>query len=176
MEPDHDHFTHLFRSRFGPIVRFIRAKVGDPALAEDLALEVFTIAWDKYRTGTTITGGWLLTTARNLVGNEYQRRDREQQLLLRVATEELTNESSRDTHSEHEELRLSLSQLRPEDALAIHLTYWGGFTATEVARSLECTTAAVWMRLTRARATLRRFLIAEEHAGRVERVGLPRSS
>lgn len=60
MEGDREHFTQLFHARFRSIARFIRTKVDDPALAEDLAPEVFTIAWDKHRTGTTITGGWLL--------------------------------------------------------------------------------------------------------------------
>lgn len=171
MEGNHEDFALLFQTRFRSIARFIRTKVDNPTLAEDIALEAFAIAWEKYQKGTPITVSWLLTTARNLIGNEYQRRDRERALLHRVAMEALTNEWGRDDDVEHAELRFAISRLRLEDALAIRLTYWDGFTATEVAQFLDCTTAAVWMRLTRARATLRRLLDAHEHAGRAERFG-----
>lgn len=157
MELSDEDFAILFRTRFGSISRFIRTKVDDAALAEDLAIEAFTLAWEKHRAGTTITVRWLLTTARNLVGNEYQRRDRMQQLLGRVAMEELTN-VTHGADEENEELRLAMSRLRSLDALALRLTYWDGFSAAEVAQFLDCTTAAVWMRLTRARAALRGLL------------------
>lgn len=152
-----EEFAILFRTRFRSVARYVRTKVDDAALAEDLAIEAFTLAWEKHRAGTVITVGWLLTTARNLVGNEYQRRDRTQHLLERVATEELTNASYR-TDEDSEELRLAMSRLRPLDALVLRLTYWDGFSAAEVAQFLDCTTAAVWMRLTRARAALRGLL------------------
>lgn len=150
-------FEILFRTRFGMISRFVRTKVDDAALAEDLAIEAFTLAWEKHRTGTTITVRWLLTTARNLVGNEYQRRDRMRKLLERVAMEELTN-AFHGNDEEGDELRLAMSRLRPLDSLALRLTYWDELSAAEVAQFLDCTTAAVWMRLTRARATIRGLL------------------
>lgn len=71
--------------------------------------------------------------------------------------EELTN-TIHTTDAESEDLRLAMSRLRSLDALALRLTYWDGFSAAEVAEFLDCTTAAVWMRLTRARATLRGLL------------------
>lgn len=157
MELDDDDFAFLFRTRFRSVARFVRTRLDDAALAEDLAIEVFTLAWEKHQTGTTITVRWLLATARNLVGNEYQRRERTQQLLERVAMEELTN-TIHTTDAESEDLRLAMSRLRSLDALALRLTYWDGFSAAEVAEFLDCTTAAVWMRLTRARATLRGLL------------------
>lgn len=157
MELSDEDFAILFRTRFRSVARFIRTKVDDAALAEDLAIEAFTLGWEKHRAGTAITVRWLLATARNLVGNEYQRRDRMQHLLERVAMEELTN-TSYGTDEESEELRLAMSRLRPLDALVLRLTYWDGFSAAEVAQFLDCTTSAVWMRLTRARASLRGLL------------------
>ncbi len=115
-----------------------------------------------------ITVRWLLATARNLVGNEYQRRARMQQLLEQVAVEELTRVSYR-TDEKAEDLRLAMSGLPPLDVLALRLTYWDGFSAAEVARVLDCSTAAVWMRLTRARATLRGLLEPRNESARQPR-------
>ncbi len=40
----------------------------------------------------------------------------------------------------------------------LQLTYWDGLTARESAQFMGCSTAAVWVRLTRARAALRELL------------------
>ncbi len=51
-----------------------------------------------------------------------------------------------------------MTRLRPADALVLQLTYWHGLSAGEAAQFLECSTGALWVRLTRARAALRREL------------------
>ena len=55
-------------------------------------------------------------------------------------------------------LRAAMTRLRSADALVLQLTYWHDLSAREVAQFMDCSTAAVWVRLTRARAALRALL------------------
>ncbi|MDQ1206093.1 RNA polymerase sigma factor (sigma-70 family) [Microbacterium sp. SORGH_AS 862] len=101
---------------------------------------------------------WLLRTARNLVGNEYQRRERESERLRRLMLEELTTAQSYSDHQNHIELWEAMARIRPVEALVLQLTYWYGLSATEGAQFLGCSTASFWQQMTRARAALRREL------------------
>ena len=165
MEPDIEDFTALYTRSYRTIFRYALQRVNDHALAEDLTAETFARALEKQQAGVTITVGWLIRTAHNLIGNEYQRRDRAQARLQRLAIEELTAAAARDDEDDVE-VRAAMARLRPADALVLQLTYWEGLSASEAATYLGCSTGAVWVRLTRARATMR-FLLTERASARV---------
>lgn len=166
MEPDAEDFTALYTRNYRTIFRYILQRVNDHASAEDLTAETFARALEKQQAGVTITVGWLILTARNLIGNEYQRRDRAQARLQRLVIEELTTAAARDDDEDDLEVRAAMARLRPADALVLQLTYWDGLSASEAATYLGCSTGAVWVRLTRARATMR-FLLTEGASARV---------
>lgn len=68
-------FTALYDAQFERLYHYLRYRLGDPALAEDLAAEVFSRAWlkwDTLRPGAAATG-WLFTAARHLVADHYRR-------------------------------------------------------------------------------------------------------
>lgn len=157
MQADAKAFEQLFSDSYAVVVRFVFLRVNDHVIAEELAAETFTIAWAK-RGQATITRSWLFAVAHNLVGNEYQRRDRERGRVRGAAMDELVRVEDRRADHEHVELRVAMAQLSSPDALVLQLTYWQGLSAREVAQFMDCTTAAVWVRLTRARAALRALL------------------
>lgn len=140
------------------LARYIYLRVSDWALAEDLADEVFLLAWEKCPHPGAIAPTWLFVTARHLIGNEYQRRQRERVRLQRAALEDLANVEAWGVQIEHLGLRIAMARLRPQDSLVLELTYWHGLSAKEASQFLECAVAALWVRLTRARAALRTLL------------------
>lgn len=156
--------SHLFRERYRTILRYIRQRVDDRELAEDLASEVFTLAWSKHQEGVAISMSWLVTASRNLIGNHYQRRASERAQLKYLIAEELAEEGGGAGDIEKVELRFVMTQLQPRDALALQLTYWDGLTASEAAIVMECSVAAYWTRLTRARRALRKLLSVDAPA------------
>lgn len=169
-----EEFERLFRQRYRALYRFVRQRVDDPELTEDLVAEAFARAWAKHQEGSAITMGWLVATAKNLIGNHYQRRRTERDRWSYLLAEELAEEARRgaasgagsDSDDDAAEVREAMTRLRPTDALALQLTYWDGLAAREAAAVMECTTPAFWARLTRARRALRLIL-----ADAGERVG-----
>lgn len=67
--------TRIFETYFQPVYGFIRLRVDDPALAEDLASEVFVrlVSATRGRGGPRSSlRGWLFQVARNLVNDHYR--------------------------------------------------------------------------------------------------------
>lgn len=157
MEVPVDDFERFFRERYRTLVRFIYQRVSDRELAEDLAAEAFTRALSKHDAGVTITMRWLIATARNLIGNEYQRRESDRERVRRVFVEDVVAAGDEGAFVAVE-VRHAMTKLRPLDALALQLTYWDGLPAADAAAVMECTRGAFWARLTRARAALKRAL------------------
>jgi RNA polymerase sigma-70 factor, ECF subfamily len=67
-------FAVLYERQFGRVYAFLRYRLGDELLAEDLTAEVFARAWAKltdlqYPDKAT---AWLFTTARNLLTDHYR--------------------------------------------------------------------------------------------------------
>ena len=67
MEPDPEDFTTLYKRSYRTILRYIYQRVNDHALAEDLTAETYARALEKQKNGVTITVGWLIRAARNLL-------------------------------------------------------------------------------------------------------------
>ncbi len=157
-----ERFTALYKSTYRMIERYIRMRTDDSELARDLTAETFAIAWAKYSSGVYTPISWLLKTARNLIGNEYQRRDHERERLHRLMLEELSTAQSHSDDPNHIDLWEAMARIRPTEALVLQLTYWYGLSAAEAAQFLGCSTASFWQQMTRARAALRRELTLDD--------------
>src|SRR6476469_3898217 len=83
-------FMDLHTLHFARVYGYIACRINDRYRAEELAADVFRIAWEKQLPEPPGIG-WLLATARNVIGNEYRGRRRRQELL-----ERLKEESRRD--------------------------------------------------------------------------------
>ena len=79
-------FIDLHTQHSAQVYRYIACRISDRHRAEELAADVFRIAWEK-QLAEPPGIGWLLATARNLLGNEYKGRRRRQELVERLKDE-----------------------------------------------------------------------------------------
>jgi RNA polymerase sigma factor (sigma-70 family) len=141
-------FTALHSENFGRIYRYIAYRISDTDRAEELAGDVFSIAWEKDLPEEPGIG-WLIAAARNVVANEYKGRNRQQ--LLREGLQERARVAAATNDNESEAVADVLAQLNEKHREVLMLAYWDGLTTAELAESLGCSTSAAGVRLHRAR-------------------------
>ena len=77
-------FIAIHKDNYPRVYRFVRRRVESAEMAEELAADVFRVVWQKWGDEPRTDVAWLLTIARNLVGNAYRSRDRQQALQDRL--------------------------------------------------------------------------------------------
>ncbi len=150
-------FIAIHKDNYQRVFRFVRRRVESPEVAEELAADVFRVVWQKWDDKSSVDTAWLLTVARNLVGNAYWSRDRQlalQEKLRSAAVVRFGGESG--NVAVHD----ALSRLRDKDRDILQLAYWDGLGPREIASVLQCSESAAKVRLHRARAALRKHLPA----------------
>ena len=150
-------FIALYKDSYPRIYNFVRRRVDDPELAQELAADVFRIAWQKWDGSSTLEIGWLFTVARNLIGNAYRGRDRQ-----RALEERLMASASDGAGSGRENISVqeALMALREKDRDVLQLAYWDRLSVAEIAQVLQCTHSSAKVRLHRAREAFRKLLPA----------------
>lgn len=147
-------FRQMFVSHYARVVRYVEGQLSDRATAEDIAAEVFDIAWRKLDPGEPFGLPWLIRTAMHKTRDHQRRAYRGAaavETLARFAETADEPLGSLDRIALYEAMK-SLSE---KDLQIVRLTYWDGLTASEVAQVLRMREGAVWTRLHRARAQLR---------------------
>jgi RNA polymerase sigma-70 factor (ECF subfamily) len=165
---DDSEFVALFREHHNGVLRFIERRVSDREAAADLTMDCFEIAWRKRDPRDPFGLPWLYRTARNLIANEYRRRDREGALWAHIE-DHVRILSSESSPALAETLVEAMKSLPERDREVLWLTYWEELPASEIAVVLEMSEGAVWTRLNRVRARLRPLLTATTD-GRAEEV------
>jgi RNA polymerase sigma-70 factor (ECF subfamily) len=145
-------FDAFYLQHHALIVRFAERRI-DGGRADDIAAETFAIAWRRFDEASPPGLPWLYQTARNLIGNAYRRRKREQEL-----TERLHAEPSDPENELAIDVLDALRQLAPKYREVLQLTYWESLSAAEVATVVGCSEPAAWKRISRAKAELREIL------------------
>ena len=148
-----DRFAELF-DHLGLVVAYVRRRGGvDP---DATAAEVMTIAWRRL---PTVPGGdprpWLITTARNLLMNEWRRAAHERAAVAQLDGGEFAPAPTLGLDPALEE---ALRRLSLDDREALLLVAWEELTPSEAARSLGISATAFRVRLHRARRRLRAAL------------------
>jgi RNA polymerase sigma factor (sigma-70 family) len=150
-------FIALYKDSYPRIHKFVQRRVDDPELTQELAADVFRIAWQKWDGTSGSEIGWLLTVARNLIGNAYRGRDRQRALQEKLmASHSEVPGSGSDTTSVEE----ALMTLRGKDRDILQLAYWDGLSVAEIAQVLQCSQSSAKVRLHRAREAFRKLLPA----------------
>ncbi|AYF97203.1 RNA polymerase sigma factor [Protaetiibacter intestinalis] len=149
-------FREIYREHRSLILTTCERRLSDHHAAEDATAEVFRIAWQKILDGKRVDLPWLYRTARNVVGNEYRRRGRAQALFDK--TEELARVTGIATPERSIETLAALSRLRLDDREILFMAYWEDLSSSEMAAILRLRETTVRMRISRARAALRRVL------------------
>jgi RNA polymerase sigma factor (sigma-70 family) len=142
-------FIALHTQHFTRVYHYIAYRINDQTRAEELAADVFRIAWEK-RSDEPPGIGWLIATARNVLGNEYKGRRRRQHLFERLEEEARTRETAEDD-GQRAAVAEVLMSLNDRDREVLMLSYWDDLTTAELSESLECSPSAAAVRLHRAR-------------------------
>lgn len=141
-------FTALHSENFGRIYRYIAYRISDTDRAEELAADVFRIAWEKDLPEEPGIG-WLIAAARNVVANEYKGRNR--QRLLREGLQERVRLAAATTDNEGDAVAGVLAKLNNRHREVLMLAYWDWLSTAELAASPGCSISAAGVRLHRAR-------------------------
>jgi RNA polymerase sigma-70 factor (ECF subfamily) len=151
-------FVALYTREYPRVVAYARRRTGDLGSAEDVAAEVFRIAWERLGGGNEMPStGWLFVTARNLLHSHYRSVERSTMLRHRLEQErEGGTEERPDDRAER--VRDALGRLPVEQRELLIAHYWDDLSGADCAALVGCSVGAVWVRLHRARAALRREL------------------
>ncbi len=148
-------FDELFVRHHASIRRYIRARLGDDVVAEDLAAETFVRAFAaraRFRDQGHGVRAWLFQIATNLLRDELRARARR----ARFAPD--TSEVAPPVLPADPVLAAQLREL-PRDQLEVLLLYaWADLSYAEIALALGVRVGTVRSRLHRARAHLQRTL------------------
>lgn len=146
-------FDALFESHYLGVLRYLTRRVASPADAEDLAAEVFRIAWQKQNPAEPLSRAWLFKVASNALHDLYRRQGRraDVEAALRRRLEDASENLAVDDRLA---LQDAVRRLSTREQEALRLTYWEGLSAAEVGQVLGCRAATVWTLISRARSKL----------------------
>lgn len=169
-------FSALFRELSPDIVAYCRWRAHCRSDAQDAVAEVFLTAWrrlDEVPEGEAARV-WLYATARRVMANQRRATDRRARLRERLAATPVTLARVRDHRAGDpttELVHAALRRLKPRDQEVLLLAEWEGFSPTEIASVMGCTSVTARGRLHRARQRFRQaFEELKSEPGTVRRV------
>lgn len=154
-------FSNLYREHLVAITKFIARRV-DTAQVEDLAADLFEIAWRKRSeipTGYELP--WLYKTARYLISNFRRKQSGRAQAMLSFG-EPNSAPSAESIAIADLSLASAWKSLTLQQQEVLALFAWEGLAPDQLAKALGVTTNAASVRLSRARAALASALDKEE--------------
>jgi RNA polymerase sigma-70 factor (ECF subfamily) len=154
---DSSAFEALFLEHWARVYRLLYRLVGDPAEAEDLALETFLRLHKRFppHDGEFNLGGWLSRVATNLglqSIRSWKRRERYEMTAGKYALEEVPEAQPAQILAQAEErrlVRLALSQLNERHSQLLVMRY-SGLSYKEIAEALELAPTSIGPLLVRA--------------------------
>lgn len=157
----------VHRSYYSQVFRYARYRVGDDAIAEDLASETFTRFLEALNNGRgprEHIRGWLMGTISNLINDHFRSLYKQPETTLddHILSEENNPDKSIETTEKERELRKALQQLAPMQQHVLALRFGNGYSLEETARVMGKKTNAVKQLQFRAVAAMRRNLVSEE--------------
>jgi RNA polymerase sigma-70 factor (ECF subfamily) len=165
-------FEALFREHWAHVYRLLKRLVGDPAEAEDLALETFVRLYQRYplREGESNPGGWLHRVATNLGLHSirgWKRRERYEITAGKYALEDSPESRPSEIMAQEEDrrlVRLALAHMDERRSRLLILRY-SGLSYQEIAEALELAPTSIGPLLLRAEREFEkhyRALVKEE--------------
>lgn len=155
-------FERLFRDTRSDLLAYILRRSSSAEDAADALAETYLVAWRKLEAIPTGDRGrlWLFGVARNLLLKGADRRRTGDALVERLAGELRRALAVRTPLDDErfEALREALAALPERDREILTLTAWEGLTPKQIAVVLGSSANVVRVRLSRARARLRRQL------------------
>lgn len=150
-------FEALFMEHWAPVYRILQRIVGDPAEAEDLALETFFRLYQRYppREAEFNIGGWLYRVATNLGLHSirsWKRRERYEATAGKFALEETPEDRPAEILVKQEErrfVRVALAQMNERQSQLLIMRH-SGMSYKEIAEALQLAPTSIGPLLLRA--------------------------
>ncbi|HUV44146.1 MAG TPA: sigma-70 family RNA polymerase sigma factor [Dehalococcoidales bacterium] len=165
---DKEAFTELYETYFGKLYRYVVARIGNRAEAEDMTQQVFVKAYksiSSYRWRGVPFSAWLFRIAHNLVVDFFRKESKRPTVPL-----EESLVASNDNVQQVVERRLDIErvmaatrQLTAAQREVVSLRFAGGLAIAEVARVMGKSEGAVKALQHSAIAALRRILLVGEN-------------
>jgi RNA polymerase sigma-70 factor, ECF subfamily len=148
-------FEALYEEEFRAVFRAAYLLSGDRELAEDAAQEAFARALERWRRlkGEPWAGGWVMTTALNVVRRSLRRRGEPGNLE--------SPEPGNQTLDEAIDLWRGVRDLPRRQREAVVLHHVLDLPVADCGRIMRCSAGSVKRHLSRARAALARRLVEE---------------
>ncbi len=150
----------LFTSYAADVYAFALRRTSRSA-SQDVVSETFLVAWRRLDSVPEVPRPWLLGVARRVLANQRRAEGRQTALRTRLGStqpnafrpdaEELAEPATPTIDSA---VLAALGALSPAERDAITLMAWDGLSAEEAATVLNCSRAAFYVRLHRARRRL----------------------
>jgi RNA polymerase sigma factor (sigma-70 family) len=150
-------FEALFQEHWAHVYRLLNRLVGDPAEAEDLALETFVRLYQRFplRETESNPGGWLHRVATNLGLHSirsWKRRERYEMAAGKYALEETPKDRPAEIMAQEEErrlVRLVLGQMNERQSQLLVMRY-SGLSYKAIAAALKLAPTSIGPLLLRA--------------------------
>jgi len=151
----------IYDRYFSEVYRYVRYRVGDETIAEDIASDVFVRlleASQRNKGPQTNLRGWLIATASNVVNDHHRRTYRRpvEALSESMADQEAGVHAEIDTREQNRLLQGALAQLTNEQQHVLALRFGQGYSIEETAAFLKKKINAVKALQFRALAALQR--------------------
>jgi RNA polymerase sigma-70 factor (ECF subfamily) len=168
---DEQRFRVLYRQHYARVLAYALRRVG-PDRAQDVVAETFLVAWRHIRKAPADPMPWLYRLARNAAANEARALRRGVRLQERARAGAATMLAGALAASDHAErvgetdwVLAALRRLSPRDQEALLLTVWEDLDVASAAAAMGCSTAAMKVRVHRARRRLAGLLTRSQADG-----------
>lgn len=165
---DLDQSFPLFVDAYAPMVLTLASRLTDSNTGEDITQEVFLRAYQalsgygQARVLQLSARPWLATITRNLVRNEYRRRDRRATVPLDTDEPAPANDSNLETIDANDQVNQLLTSLTDAQRSAVVLRHVVGLSMRDVALTMSCPEGTAKSHVSRGLARLRSQLQAEQ--------------
>jgi RNA polymerase sigma factor (sigma-70 family) len=156
-------FATLYTAHYPLVMKYALRRMSNPDSAEELAQEVFVVAWRRRADVPGQALPWLYGVARRLLANHWRASRASPRSLLVGDAALYEAVAPDDGHSAADQLvdiRRALATLSPDDQELLRLIGWEQLSLGEAATVLGCSRATAAVRLHRARGRLARALSA----------------
>ncbi|PVE15369.1 sigma-70 family RNA polymerase sigma factor [Arthrobacter sp. Bz4] len=150
LQHDEGFFAAIHREHRPRVFNYIHRRVNSREAADELTNDVFRVAWQRNPDPADLTIAWLLAVAHHLIGNEYRRRERSEQLMQRIRSTAVLQSRTAQSAQQHT-VAEALLGLRDREREILLLAYWDDLSLADIAQVLACSPSAAKVRLHRAR-------------------------
>lgn len=161
-------FTSLYDTHYRAILGYLVRRVHSMATAQDLAEDVFLIAWTKLPDVPTGDEGgyWLYGVAKRVLANHQRKMARRSGITARFRLPSIDSDQPEQQlirSTEAEAVDDAIAGLRDQDQELIRLAYWDELPHATIGALLGCSRSAVDVRLHRAVRRLRKAMARSGH-------------